>query len=354
MLTRTKDLVQQFVGDRHTPGAVMLVGCKGRTFGPYAMGYTSFFPNPRPVTEDVIYDLASVTKVVATTTAVLLLLEDGALSLNDTLGCFYSGVPADKAETPIWQLMTHTSGIPQKEFFRELKSPSEVEEYILNTELAFSPGTDVLYSCLNFVLLSKIIEECASMPFDVFVKKHILEPLGMENTYHNPPAELHDRVAYTEWCPMERRFVCGQVHDENSRFLGGVSGNAGLFATAGDLGIFASMLLQEGAHNNRQFLHPTSVGLLNTNYTPQLSESRGIGWLMKGKGFCSGGDLISSRAFGHTGFTGTSLWIDAELEAYFILLTNRVHPSRTNEGLIRFRPKFHNTAIAELGEVLGG
>lgn len=317
------------------------------------MGYTSFLPNPRPVTQDVLYDLASVTKVVATTTAALLLLEGGALSLKDTVGSFYSEAPPDKAGITIEQLMIHTAGIPQTEFFRMLKSPEEVVGHILHTQLAFAPGTQVLYSCLNFILLAKIIEKCASRPFDTFVREKILEPLGMANTYHNPPAELRERVAYTEWCSLERRFICGEVHDENSRFLGGVSGNAGLFATATDLGMFAEMLLQEGAHNNRQFLHPASVRLLNTNYTPHLDESRSIGWLMKGKGFSSGGDLMSSRAFGHTGFTGTSLWIDPELEAYFILLTNRVHPSRTNQGLIDFRPKFHNAAIAELGRVLG-
>ncbi len=348
MLAGTRELVEQFVEDRHTPGAVMLVGCQGRAYGPYPMGYTSFFPNAQPVTQNVIYDLASLTKVVATTTAALLLMEAGALSLKSTVGSFFKQAPPDKAEITVEQLLIHAAGIPQTEFFRELSSPDDVVDHILHTDLVFLPGTQVLYSCLNFILLGKILEKCASETLDVFVTRNVLKPLGMHDTCYNPPVELHERVAYTEWCPMERTFIRGQVHDENSRFLGGVSGNAGLFSTAGDLGIFATMLLQEGSHNNRQFLHPRSVRLLNTNYTPGLNESRSIGWMMKGQGFCSGGDLISNKAFGHTGFTGTSLWIDPELAAYFILLTNRVHPSRTNEGVIRFRPRFHNAAIAEL------
>jgi CubicO group peptidase (beta-lactamase class C family) len=348
VLEKTRGLVERFVGERNTPGAVMLVGYQGKTYGPYPMGYTSFFPEARPVTADVMYDIASLTKVVATTTAALLLIEDGALCLKNTIGSFYKQVPSDKENITIEQLLTHTTGIPQTEFYRILPSPDDVIDHILHTELAFTPGTQVLYSCLNFILLGKILEQCAGEPLDAFVTRNLTEPLGMISTCYNPPEAVHERVAYTEWCPAERVFIRGKVHDENSRFLGGVSGNAGLFSTAGDLGIFATMLLQEGAYGNQQILHPRSVRLLNTNYTAGLNESRSIGWMMKGKGFSSGGDLISDSAFGHTGFTGTSLWIDPELEAFFVLLTNRVHPSRTNEGIIRFRPRFHNSAIAEL------
>ena len=351
MLEKTRGLVERFVDERNTPGAVMLVGHRGKTYGPYPMGYTSFFPGARPVDADVVYDLASLTKVVATTTAALLLIEDGALCLKDTIGSFYKQTPPDKESITIEELLTHTAGIPQTEFYRVLPSPNDAVSHILHTELAFAPGTQVLYSCLNFILLGKILEQCAGEPLDVFVARNVFEPLKMTSTCYNPPKTMHERVAYTEWCPAERVFIRGKVHDENSRFLGGVSGNAGLFSTAGDLAIFATMLLQEGAYGNRQILHPQSVRLLNTNYTADLNESRSIGWMMKGKGFSSGGDLISHSAFGHTGFTGTSLWIDPELEAYFILLANRVHPSRTNEGIIQFRPRFHNSAIAELARI---
>lgn len=330
----------------------MLVGYRGRTYGPYHVGCTSFFPEAGPVTEDTMYDLASLTKVVATTTAALLLLEDGALSLENSIGNFFRQAPPDKAVITIEQLMTHTAGIPQTEFYRELESPDDVIGHILRTDLAFTPGTQVLYSCLNFILLGKILEKCASETLDVFLTRQLFEPLRMYDTCYNPPAGIHGRIAYTEWCPMEKTFIRGKVHDENSRFLGGVSGNAGLFSTANDLGIFATMLLQQGVYEKRQVLHPRTIRLLNTNYTPGLNESRSIGWMMKGKGFCSGGSLISDRAFGHTGFTGTSLWIDPELRAFFVLLTNRVHPVRGNDAIIRFRPRFHNSAIAELGKIV--
>ncbi|NMB45925.1 MAG: beta-lactamase family protein [Firmicutes bacterium] len=351
MLARTLALVKQFVDERNTPGAVMLVGYRGKMYGPYPVGSTSFFPEADPVAEDTLYDLASLTKVVATTTAALLLLEGGNLSLDNTVGSFLKQAPSDKREITLQQLMTHTAGIPQTEFYRELASPDDVIDHILHTELAFAPGTQVLYSCLNYILLGKILEKCASETLDVFVTRHVFEPLGMYDTCFNPPERLHGRIAYTEWCPIEKTFIRGRVHDENSRFLGGVSGNAGLFSTAGDLGIFATLLLQQGVYEKRHILHPRTVRLLNTNYTPELNESRSIGWMMKGTGFCSGGNLISNRAFGHTGFTGTSLWIDPELRAFFILLTNRVHPTRGNDAIIRFRPRFHNAAIAELTRV---
>ena len=332
----------------------MLVGYRGRMYGPYPVGSMGFLSDSKPVMEDTIYDLASLTKVVATTTAALLLLEDGVMSLKHTVGSFYAKAPPDKAEITLEQLLTHTAGIPQIELYRELSDPDTAIEHILHTELAFKPGTQVLYSCLHFILLGKILELCASETLDVFVTRHIFEPLGMYDTCFNPPKGIHDRIAYTEWCDMEKAFIRGKVHDENSRFLGGVSGNAGLFSTAADLGVFATMLLQQGAHSKRQVLHPRTVRLLNTNRTPGLNESRSIGWMMKGNGFCSGGDLISNRAFGHTGFTGTSLWIDPELRAFFVLLTNRVHPTRNNDEIIRFRPVFHNAAIAELGEPILG
>ncbi len=352
MLVRTLGLVKQFVHERNTAGAIMLVGFRGRMYGPYPVGSVGYLPDSKPVVDDTIYDLASLTKVVATTTVALILLEGGALSLQHTVGSFFRRAPLDKAEITLEQLLTHTTGIPQTEFYRELTSPDEVINHILHTELAFKPGTQVLYSCLNFILLGKILERCASESLDVFTTRHIFEPLGMYDTFFNPPKGIYDRIAYTEWCTIEKSFIQGKVHDENSRFLGGVSGNAGLFSTAADLGVFATMLLQQGVHDKRQILHPRTVTLLNTNHTPGLNESRSIGWVMKGKGFCSGGDLISNKAFGHTGFTGTSLWIDPELRAFFILLTNRVHPTRNNDEILRFRPVFHNSAIAELRELV--
>jgi CubicO group peptidase (beta-lactamase class C family) len=332
----------------------MLVGYRGKMYGPYPVGSMSFLSDSQPVMEDTIYDLASLTKVVATTTAALLLLEDGAMSLGHTVGSFYAKAPPDKAEITLKQLLTHTAGIPQLELYRVLTDPDDAIDHILDTELAFKPGTQFLYSCLHFVLLGKIVERCASETLDAFVTRHIFEPLGMYDTCFNPPQGIQDRIAYTEWCVMEKAFLRGKVHDENSRFLGGVSGNAGLFSTAADLGVFATMLLQQGVYGKRQILHPRTVRLLNTNYAPGPNENRSIGWMMKGNGFCSGGDLISNRAFGHTGFTGTSLWIDPELRAFFVLLTNRVHPTRNNDEIIRFRPVFHNSAIAELGELTLG
>jgi len=346
---RTYALVDKFVQERHASAAVAVVG------GPdycclHHCGHLAHFPQADPVEPDTVFDLASLTKVVATTTSVLILLERGLLSLQSIVGSFFPNCPGDKRELTVQQLLTHTSGLPQVLIHKEVISLEEAVSYILSMDLAYRPGEQVLYSCLGFILLGAIVEKCAGQALDAFCRAQIFEPLEMGDTCFNPPPEMQTRAAYTEWCPQERVFIQGRVHDENSYGVGGVAGNAGLFSTGPDLAKFCSMILQDGALGQRKILNSQTVQLLFQDYTSHLGESRTLGWMLKGKGACSGGDLISPGSLGHTGFTGTSIWIDLKRKHYLILLTNRVHPSRSNEGILSFRPLFHNSAVCEIPE----
>lgn len=352
MFERTFSLVEQFVEDRHASCAVAVINCQPETQVLRSFGTLSHFPGAQAATDDTIFDIASLTKVVATTPSILLLIERGLLSLQTPLGRLFSNCPRDKAEITIEQLMTHTSGIPQVPIYTEVSSFDQAIPHILNLNLEYRPGTQTVYSCLGYILLAAIVELCTGQTLDIFSEEQMFGPLGMVDTCFNPSEELQKRSAYTEWCPRERVFVQGRVHDENSHTLGGVTGNAGLFSTGSDLAKYCTMMLNQGSYGGKQILQPRTLHMLRRDYTASLGESRTLGWMMKGIGACSGGDLISVGSLGHTGFTGTSIWIDYQLSSFFILLTNRVHPSRSNEGILEFRRLFHNAAITEVQQLL--
>jgi CubicO group peptidase (beta-lactamase class C family) len=344
MFTQAFDLVEKFVADRDSAGAVALVGYEGKETGPRAFGNLSFFPQPQPTNPDSIFDLASLSKVVSTTTITLKLIEDGVIRLDDPLGKLISNAPQDKINITIKELLAHTSGLPavyplyQDTRFR---SKDTALETVLKVPLSYPTDTAVEYSCVGFITLALILEQLTGTTLDVLFQKLVAEPLKLKDTSYGVPRSKLDRAAYTEWDPEEKVFLRGVVHDENARGLGGVSGNAGLFSTAKDLGIFCTMLLQAGSYGGRQILKPNTVALLRNNYSPDPSQPRTLGWLLPSPEACSGSELISSHSIGHTGFTGTSIWIDFAKGFYGVLLTNRVHPSRVNTALIQFRPKFY-------------
>ncbi|MDR0312160.1 MAG: beta-lactamase family protein, partial [Treponema sp.] len=209
------------------------------------------------------------------------------------------------------------------------------------------PPGSVLYTCEAFILMGEIISAVDSTSLDEVIRKRVWEPLGMKDTCYKPPVSLIDRIAPTEYCSIRDRVVRGEVHDENAWVMGGVSGNAGIFSCAPDMTrIGAAMLdsLEKGT-----FLHKATAELMCRNYTPGMGENRGLGWMIATRG-TSSGDLLSPRSFGHTGFTGTSLWIDPDRKLYALLLTNRVHPTRENTKLFRTRNIFHNLAVLTYGD----
>ncbi|RLF05891.1 MAG: hypothetical protein DRK00_03230 [Thermoprotei archaeon] len=351
-LARLDQLVKYHIRRGCYPGAVLLVARHGRIVYLKAFGYSSLYPRVEEMRVDTLFDLASLTKVVATTTIALRLVEEGLISLDDPVSAYipaFSGGAKDKVR--LWHLLTHTSGLPAyAPLFSILASREEVTGYISGLKLEYEPGTRVVYSDLGFILLGEILEKVAGEPLDKLAKELIFKPLEMRNTTYNPPLELRERAAATEYCKYRRRILRGEVHDENAWFMGGVAGHAGLFSTAQDLAVFAQMMLNRGEYGGVRVLSPASVECATRNHTEGLGERRGLGWALNTRP-CSCGDLMSPKAYGHTGFTGVSLWIDPVYDLFVIFLTNRVHPTRENRCLISARRLIHNVVMGAITDI---
>lgn len=336
------------------PGAAAAVGCSRGLYRSGVCGSRSLEPEILPALQDTLYDLASLTKVVATATLFLLLQEEGRLSALDRVSRYVEGFSGDGRDSvTLLNLLTHTSGL-QAHVRLDLLCRDYGDAIRCLTEMpfAYEPGESVVYSCLGYILLGRILEKVGGDRLDALCRKRIFEPLGMNDTAFNPASSNVAATAYEE---HGGRMLSGSCHDDNARFLGGVSGNAGLFSNIRDLSVFASMLLNKGRFEGRQFLSRASVAAMTGNYTARLNQDRGLGWCIRGRRLkgvdhltASAGDLMAPDAFGHTGFTGTSLWIDPENDVFAILLTNCLHPDRDNAELIRFRPLFHNAVMAGL------
>lgn len=359
-------VVRRFVEEGRIPGAVAQIGTAAGALRPRAFGFRQIVPACEPASPDTIFDCASLTKAVVTATLALLALEEGLFRLDDAAGLFVpeflEGGPAEdrevKQEITIRQLLTHTSGLPAwAPLFESAGNehdgaagpsahPAErIVRRLCRQPLAYRPGTAVVYSCLGFILLGEILRRFYGAPLDALARERIFRPLGMQDAQYCPPPAIASRIAATEL--VGGAPLVGVVHDENARAMGGVSGNAGLFATAMDLSRFAWMMLGRGRFGSSRFLSPAAVAEATRDHTGHLGVSRGLGWAVKGRtAGGSAGDLFSPESFGHTGFTGTSLWIDPARGLFAVLLTNRVHPSRDNDAHWRLRPLFHNAVAA--------
>lgn len=302
-------------------------------------------PTVRKMREDSIFDIASLTKVIATTTSIITLIENGDLSLSDRVKDI---LPDFKhKDTTVLQLLTHTSGLPTDvKFYKSCSSPEEIINELYNTDLYNEPDKIVLYSDLNFMLLGLIVQKL-SLPLDKFTEKYIFNPLDMQDTCFNPSEEKWNRCAATEY-REERGFIVGRAHDGNAFAMGGVSGHAGLFSTTHDLGNFISMILNGGWFKGRKVLSESSIRLMGMCFTDGLNEKRGLGWRLRSQGDTIG-SLVSEGSLYHTGFTGTSVLIDSTLGFGFVLLTNRIHPSRNNQSLLGLREHINNLAAAAIG-----
>ncbi|HEU5175463.1 MAG TPA: serine hydrolase [Gemmatimonadaceae bacterium] len=308
------------------PGASVVVGRKGyavweKGFG--RLGWTS--SSGYVVPERTIYDIASLTKVVGTTTAIMLLHDEGKIRLDDRVSRFipaFSGGQKDRVT--IEMLLTHRSGLPAgRDIWRIAHTPWAAREAVIASALVYTPGTRYEYSDLGADILAFVAEAAAGETLDAYLRRRVFEPLGMEDTGFRPDRTLRDRIAPTDVTSQRGYPLRGEVHDENAFALGGVAGHAGLFSTATDLSVFAQMMLNGGEFNGIRLLKPETVEL----FTRRTAGSRALGWdTCEGSGSC--GKYLSERAYGHTGFTGTSLWIDPDREMFVILLTNRVHAAR--------------------------
>ncbi|HMC56901.1 MAG TPA: serine hydrolase [Gemmatimonadaceae bacterium] len=308
------------------PGAAVVVGRKGaavweKGFG--RLGWTS--DAGAVVPERTIYDLASLTKVVGTTTAVMILFDEGKIHLDDRVVQYipeFGGGAKDNVT--IRMLLEHRSGLPAgRDLWRLASTPEEARAAVISTPLFAAPGQYFEYSDLGADMLGFVVEAVSGEKLDQFLDTRVFGPLGMSDTRFRPDASLRGRVAPTELNPPRGYPLRGEVHDENAYALGGVAGHAGLFSTASDLAVFAQMLLNGGSYNGTRIVADSTVRL----FTRRAAGTRALGWdTCAGKGSC--GTYLSSSAYGHTGFTGTSLWIDPEREMFVVLLTNRVHEAR--------------------------
>ncbi len=339
-------LMEEAIKDSVFPGGVVLIAKDGEILYENAYGKYTYDYSSKRMTTNTIFDMASVTKVMATTTAAMICYDRGLFKLDDPVAKYIPEFAANgKDKVTIRNLLIHDSGLSAWVKYYELYDNAEdVLKNLYNRKLEYPTGSKMVYSCLGFITLMKVIEKVTGLPFDQFCNEEIFAPLGMSNTMYNPPAELHNRIAPTEFdVNWRKRFVIGEVHDETAALLGGVSGNAGLFSTTKDIAAFLQMLLQKGKYQDKELIKKETVNL----FIKQQSDksTRGLGWDTKSKERSSAGNLFSPFSYGHTGFTGTSVWTDPERKLFVVLLTNRVYPTRENTKHIQFRPRLHDAVV---------
>lgn len=348
-LQELKKIIEEEIKNGAFPGANYAIVTPKQTYLG-SVGNKSLIPSIQKNTIDTIYDMASLSKVLATTTCIFKLMEEGKIRTASKVQNYLPQFAYE--QVTIWHLLTHTSGLPEGiSGLLVMKSAKDVYEKIFSTPLVYETGAKIKYSDLGYVLLGLIIEKIEKKPLDEVIKEKIFLPLDMIDTTYNPkdlnrcaPTELRNDNLY-------QGIIKGSVHDEMAFLLNGVAGHAGVFSTVEDVSHFIKMILNNGKYNNQQILSPATIDLM---FTPQVHEKsgvmcngtiRGLGWLIGGFA-SSSGDLTSNQTIHHTGFTGTSIFIDRSNEIGFCLLTNRVHPTRNISAHIEARGKIANYIMA--------
>jgi len=371
------------------PGAVALVAQEGKVVFFEHVGHRSLIPEPMPMAKDTIFDLASLTKVMATIPAVMKLVDEGRIALDDPLSKLIpSAKLSDKKELTLRMLLNHSAGlIDWKPFYEKLRDlPLKdrkrlLREWIIEEPFAYEPAKGSLYSDLGFMLLEWVIEERTGETLPEFVEKYFYGPLGLKRTFFegtsekgNPPwppstkggkdplpqplprgegrllqGVAKEEFAATEDCPWRKRVLQGEVHDDNAWTLGGYSGHAGLFSTAEEVYVIANMLREHHLGKRSDFFRPETVREFYRRQDIVKGCDWALGWDTRALEGSSAGKYFSRDSVGHTGFTGTSIWMDLEKDVIAIFLTNRVHPNRDNDKIKQFRPIFHDSVMEELG-----
>jgi uncharacterized protein YbbC (DUF1343 family)/CubicO group peptidase (beta-lactamase class C family) len=335
-------LIRDAIAANQTPGAVVVVGHGDRILYEKAFGFRATVPAEEPMTLDTVFDLASLTKVVATTTAVMTLIEDGRLRLNDPVAMHIAGFERyNKGSITIRHLLTHVSGLRPDVDLHPWTGYDAAIELAKDEVPTAAPGETFVYSDINFFLLGDIVTRITRQSLDAYLKRVVFEPLGMKETGFNPPTALSARVAPTERCSEEDAWPCkrpgamplrGTVHDPTARRMGGIAGHAGLFSTARDLQRFVRMLVGNGQLDGVRVLSAASVRAMTSPQTPSgMRAVRGFGWDIDTQFSGNRGDLFPIGSYGHTGFTGTSIWIDPSSGGWVIFLSSRLHPDGTGD-----------------------
>ncbi len=363
-------LILQAIADSVAPGVGLAVGRGGRLVRLRGYGSVDWAPGSPAVTPHTLFDLASLTKVVGTTAGIMTLVQDGRLDLDDRvvdhLPEFARG-DSRKAQVTLRDLLLHRGGLPAyRRFFLDLQGEEALKEAIWDLSLESAPQSQTTYSDIGFITLAWVVEAVAGESFERFLQARVFGPLGMDDTLFNPPLQLHPRTAPTEVdLERRRRHLRGEVHDENAWVAGGVAGHAGLFSTLADLAVFAELMVRGGGLGtcghvprsgeacSRGRTRPVELlqSPLVDAFTRRVEEgsSRALGWDTP-SGRSSAGEYFSARAFGHTGFTGTSIWIDPELDTWVVLLTNRVNPTSENARHIPFRREVHDAVARAIAD----
>ncbi|MEK6286691.1 MAG: exo-beta-N-acetylmuramidase NamZ domain-containing protein [Acidobacteriota bacterium] len=351
-LAKIDEAVLESIARKATPGAVVLVARKGCIVYRKAFGDRAIEPKREAMTVDTIFDLASLTKIVATATSIMILVERGKVSLADPVALYIPEFGKfGKERVTVEQLMTHRAGLPPDNEIADYVGKSiDPLQLIYDLRPSYEPGTRFVYSDVGFIVAAEIVRQVSGKPIDQFARENIYTSLGMNDTWFNNPELVKllpvlraqsASLDFTDWAyawfgriertaPTENRegrWMRGEVHDPRAYEMGGVAGHAGLFSTADDLAIFCQMILNKGEYNGTRTLAPYTVERMVSAQTLPTSQMRGIGWDVNTSYSSNRGDLFPVGTFGHTGFTGTSIWLDPASETFVVLLTNRVHPN---------------------------
>jgi beta-glucosidase-like glycosyl hydrolase/CubicO group peptidase (beta-lactamase class C family) len=348
-LYEVDSVVVRAIRDSAFPAAQVCVVKSGIQFYNKSFGKLTYERNSSESNSNTLFDLASLTKVIATTSSIMKLYDDGKISLDDSVVKFIPQFAVNgKEKITIRNLLVHNSGLPAfRQFYKAnpTMKANEVLDSIYASELLFQTGDSTLYSDFNFIVLGKIVEAICGKSLDKYCSENFFQPLRMKNTFFKPIKYDSENCAPTEIdTSWRKQTVQGSVHDETSAMLGGIAGHAGLFSTASDLAIFIQMLLNGGNYGGKQYLKKETIELFTTRQNEK--SLRALGWDLKTmNGYSSAGNLFSQNSFGHTGFTGTSIWIDKERNLFVIFLTNRTFPMRTNAKIRDVRPKLHDAIV---------
>ena len=344
------DVLQQAIAEHVFPGASAAVTENGSLVALKACGRFTYDADAPVVTPATVFDLASVTKVVASTAVAMLLYERGLIDLDAPLaGIVPEFISEDsrRRDVTLRMLLAHCSGLPAYEkLFLEANDRENLLQLAFPTPLAAEPGSTAVYSDIGFILLGVALERLVDEPLDRFCQREIFDPLGMTNTTFNPPKELRKAIPPTQ---DDRRFrhrvIQGEVQDENASVLGGVAGHAGVFSTAADLAKFAHVMLSGGD----PILRSDTVELFTRRQAEPAGSSRALGWDTPSNPSQSG-KYFGPASFGHLGYTGASMWIDPERQVSITLLTNRTWPDCSDQRIKAVRPRFHDAVIESLEE----
>ena len=337
------------LADSAFPGAFAVVGSGRGVIAQLGAGRIDWAPAAPAPDERTLWDVASLTKVVGTTSAMVQLVAERRVELDAPVQRYLPNwTGPGKERVTVRHLLTHSGGLPAwRPLYKEATSPAAALALVYATPLDTAPGVSYVYSDVGAVLLGQIAERVSGEPLDRYLERRVFAPLGMRDTRFRPDAADSGRIAPTEFDPWRQRLLRGEVHDENAAALGGIAGHAGLFSTGHDLARFARACLGGGALDGVRVFDAAAVRAFTTRQNPALSH-RALGWETP-SGDNSAGHRMSPAAFGHTGFTGTSFWVDPGNDVFVILLTNRVNPTRQNTRIGRVRVALADGVLAALG-----